>query len=280
MHEAFDVYRFCLLATKISTMFCCMKSNYPLHSPDFISHFFFWVIGPAALLAEIKEISEKKRKEDDVLLAIAAENRRPILPNLEFEYPDPDIHEDLYQLIKYSCGEICTSEQLDKVMKIWTTFLEPMLGVPSRPQGAEDTEDVVKIKHNSAKSSTTAIADSDGSPVVGTNVMNPKQLTTSGNGDESIPVEKTNSGKAWPMAKNNRTKEDTCLDANHSARKTETLGCSTQHDVMNINASMPDEVLGVNKQGHSDELIVNANASMASGMEQNNGRATIDNASG
>ncbi|KAF7809233.1 paired amphipathic helix protein Sin3-like 4 isoform X1 [Senna tora] len=207
-----------------------------------------------ALLTEIKEISEKKRKEDDVLLAIAAGNRRPIIPNLEFEYPDQDIHEDLYQLIKYSCGEVCTTEQLDKVMKIWTTFLEPMLGVPSRPQGAEDTEDVVKAKHNSVKCGTASIADSDGSGV-GANVMNPKQLNTSGNGDESISLEQSNS---W----------------------TEVLGYSTQHDGMHTNASMANEVSGVKKQGHSNEQLVNANSTLASGMEQNNGRASIDNASG
>ncbi|XP_062014596.1 uncharacterized protein LOC133731172 [Rosa rugosa] len=52
-----------------------------------------------ALLAEIKEMSEKKRKEDGVLLAIAAGNRRHIIPNLEFEYPDPDIHEDLTEIL-------------------------------------------------------------------------------------------------------------------------------------------------------------------------------------
>ncbi|OMO65702.1 paired amphipathic helix protein Sin3-like 4-like protein [Corchorus olitorius] len=121
------------------------------------------------LLAEIKEISEKKRREDDVLLAIAAGagNRQHIIPNLEFEYPDPEIHEDLYQLIKYSCGEMCTTEQLDKVMRIWTTFLEPMLGVPSHPQGAKDTEDVVKAKSNNVKNGSASVGESEGSPGAG-----------------------------------------------------------------------------------------------------------------
>ncbi|KAM7468597.1 hypothetical protein LguiB_016159 [Lonicera macranthoides] len=85
-----------------------------------------------ALLTEIKEISEEKSKEDDMLEAFTGGNRRPIIPDLVYEYPDSDIHEDVYQLIKFSCGEVCTTEQLDKVMKIWTTFLEPMLGIPSR----------------------------------------------------------------------------------------------------------------------------------------------------
>ncbi|KAE8701488.1 Paired amphipathic helix protein Sin3-like 4 [Hibiscus syriacus] len=112
-----------------------------------------------ALLAEIKEISEKK--QEDVNLTIAAGNRRPIIPDMEFEYPDREIHEDLYQLIKYSCGEICTTEQLDEVMKLWTTFLEPMLGLPSRPQGAEDTEDIVKAKNNNVENGNSCFAEGE-----------------------------------------------------------------------------------------------------------------------
>ncbi|KAK4784384.1 hypothetical protein SAY86_018752 [Trapa natans] len=97
-----------------------------------------------ALLAEIKEISEKKKKEEDAILSIAAGNRQTVTPYLKFEYRDPDIHEDLYQLIKYSCAEVCSAEQVDAVMKIWCTFLEPMLGVPFRSQGAEGIEDVLR----------------------------------------------------------------------------------------------------------------------------------------
>lgn len=233
-----------------------------------------------ALLAEIKEISEKKRKEDDVLLAIAAGNRRPILPNLEYEYPDSDIHEDLYQLIKYSCGEVCTTEQLDKVMKIWTTFIEPMLGVPSRPQGAEDTEDVVKAKNNSIRTGTASVVESDGSPCGGATIMNPKQLNSSRNGDENIPLEQSNSCKAWQINGDSGVKEDNCLDADHTTRKTETLGSSTQHGKMHSSASMPDVGSGVNKQDHSNERSANANALLASGMEHSNGRTCIDNVAG
>lgn len=168
----------------------------------------------AALLSEIKEISEKKRKEDDVLLAFAAGNRRPIIPNLEFEYPDPEIHEDLYQLIKYSCGEVCTTEQLDKVMKIWTTFLEPVLGVPSRPQGAEDTEDVVKAKNHSSKS-----GDSEGSPNGGGATVLNKHSNLSRNGDESIPPEQSSSCKAWLLNGDNGIKENGSPDADRIAHK-------------------------------------------------------------
>ncbi|KAL1317335.1 paired amphipathic helix protein Sin3-like 4 isoform X2 [Arachis ipaensis] len=235
-----------------------------------------------ALLAEIKEISEKKRKEDDVLLAIAAGNRRPVLPNLEFEYTDSDIHEDLYQLVKYSCGEMCTTEQLDKVMKVWTTFLEPMLCVPSRPLGAEDTEDVVKDKNNSAKSGTASVAESEGSAGAGAGaiVVNPKHINTSRNGDECMPLDQSNSSKVWQSNGDSGAKDDKCLDPDRTLHKTETSGTNTQHGKINTNSFTPDEMSGVNKQDHSSERLVNANVSPALGVELSNGRTSMDNASG
>ncbi|XP_027359740.1 paired amphipathic helix protein Sin3-like 4 isoform X4 [Abrus precatorius] len=232
-----------------------------------------------ALLAEIKEISEKKRKEDDVLLAIAAGNRRPILPNLEFKYSDPDIHEDLYQLIKYSCGELCTTEQLDKVMKVWTTFLEPMLCVPSRPQGAEDTEDVVKAKNNSVISGIASVAESDGNPAVGATIVNPKHLNVSRNGDDCMPLDQSTSSKAWHSNGDSGVREDKCID-DRTVHKTETLGSNIQHGKVNSIVFTPDEPSVVHKQDQSSERLMNATVSAASGMEQSNGRTNLDTASG
>ncbi|KAI8032315.1 Paired amphipathic helix protein Sin3-like 2 [Camellia lanceoleosa] len=113
-----------------------------------------------SLVAEIKEIKEKMHRVDDVVLSMAAGSRHPICPNLEFEYSDTVIHEDLCKLIKYSCEELCTSkEQLNKVMRLWTTFLDPMLGVPSRPHDLESTEDVGKARHHTGKSTKTSIVE-------------------------------------------------------------------------------------------------------------------------
>lgn len=86
-----------------------------------------------------------------MLLAFAAGNRWPLGPNMSFEYGDLDIHEDLYQIIKYACGELCnSSDQANKVMRIWTTFLEPMLGIHLRAHGDED-KDMVKLKRRIRK---------------------------------------------------------------------------------------------------------------------------------
>lgn len=111
-----------------------------------------------------------------MLLAIAAGNRRPIVPNMSFEYVDSEIHEDLHKIIKYSCGEVCnSSDQLDKVMRIWTTFLEPILGVQTRTHGSEDP-DLVKAKSRTTKSGLVSIGESN----TGAGIV-PKH----GNGDEN-----------------------------------------------------------------------------------------------
>ncbi|KAF8091961.1 hypothetical protein N665_0430s0001, partial [Sinapis alba] len=99
------------------------------------------------LVAEIKDISDRKHKEDP-LHAIAVGTKPSFTPDLEFSYSDTQVHADLYQLIKYYCEEICASEQSDKVMKLWVAFLEPMFGVPSRSQTSEAMIDVAKSKDN------------------------------------------------------------------------------------------------------------------------------------
>ncbi|XP_022776020.1 paired amphipathic helix protein Sin3-like 4 isoform X2 [Durio zibethinus] len=233
-----------------------------------------------ALLAEIKEISEKKYKEDDVLLAIAAGNSRPIIPNLEFEYPDPEIHEDLYQLIKYSCGEMCTTEELDKVMQIWTIILEPMLCVPSRPQGAQDTEDVVKTKNNNVKNSSASVGESEGSPVDGVVAMNSKHSNPSRNGDESIPPEQSSSCRSWMLKGDNGVKQDGSANIDRVGHKNDSSCDAPQQDRMQVNPANGDEISGVSEQASSNERLVNSNASLVARVEQSNGRTSLKNASG
>ncbi|KAF8378350.1 hypothetical protein HHK36_029689 [Tetracentron sinense] len=78
--------------------------------------------------------------------------RQPIIPNLDFEYSDSGIHKELHLHVKYSSGEVYPrAEQLDEVMTKGTAFLEPVLGIPSRLWGAEDTEDGVKAKDHAVK---------------------------------------------------------------------------------------------------------------------------------
>ncbi|PWA44006.1 SIN3-like 2 [Artemisia annua] len=118
-----------------------------------------------SLVAEIKEIKEKSQKDDDLLLSIAAGSRHHIVPNLEFEFTDKDIHEDLLKLIKFSCEEICTTkEQLNKVLRLWTAFLEPMLGAPSSPQNPDGAEDSETSSHGVAKTAGTSAPEINGSP--------------------------------------------------------------------------------------------------------------------
>ncbi|KAL9230128.1 hypothetical protein vseg_005517 [Gypsophila vaccaria] len=94
-----------------------------------------------SLVAEITEIKESLQKGDDMLVAVCAGNKRPLVSHFKFEYSDGDIHEDIYKLMKFSCEEVLpTKEQLNKVMRLWTTFLEPMLGVTPHVHGLESAQ--------------------------------------------------------------------------------------------------------------------------------------------
>jgi paired amphipathic helix protein Sin3a len=144
----------------------------------------------AALLSEIKEINEKKRKEDNVLLAIAAGNRRPIVTNMAFEYVDSEIHEDVYQIIKYSCGEVCGSaDQVDKVMRTWTTFVEPFLGVQPRARCVEDAG-VVKHKSRTPTAGLASVGENNNA------TENGAVAVKLADRDESIPKEQAQSSRA------------------------------------------------------------------------------------
>ncbi|XVF60417.1 hypothetical protein PTKIN_Ptkin08bG0044100 [Pterospermum kingtungense] len=165
-----------------------------------------------SLVAEIKELKEKNQKEDDVLVASVAGHRQPLAPHFQYEYLDVDIHEDLYKLIEYSCEELCsTKEQLNKAMRLWTTFLEPMLGVPSRPNGGEATDDSGKAQNPAVNFTASSIAESDGSPGADATVNSGQQKAAS-DGDENSSPELTNS------CRNGLTSGETFAKEEHSGR--------------------------------------------------------------
>lgn len=220
-----------------------------------------------ALLTEIKEINETQHREDDVLLSLGAGNRRPVVPNLDFKYPDSDIHEDLYQLIKYSCGEICSTEQLDKVMKVWTTFLEPVLGVPSHPHCAEDTEDFVK-----GNSVVPSCGDSDGSPLGSAVVSNCKHSKPSRNGDDNTPPEYSSTSRAWLVNSGNGVKENGYHDPDHIAHKNNLC----QDGNAQIIATAADITSRISK----NEQLACSSVSISAGVEESHGRLEGGHTSG
>ena len=132
------------------------------------------------LLAEIKEANGKNRKGDEFILSLAAGNSRPFIPDLTLQYPDHCMNEDLYEIVKHSADEMCTtSEQADKIMSLWKQFLEPIFGAsyhkentsrrvmmkPARSQGFVSTNSDAKV-------------DRDGRKVVRTTGDNPKNSQT------------------------------------------------------------------------------------------------------
>ncbi|TVU22253.1 hypothetical protein EJB05_31937 [Eragrostis curvula] len=194
-----------------------------------------------SLLTEIKEINEKKRKEDDVLLAIAAGNRRPIVPNMSFEYVDTEIHEDLHKIIKYSCGEVCnSSDQLDKVMRIWTTFVEPILGVQPRTHGAEDP-DLVKPKSR-AKSGLASVGES-----------NTGVAAKQSHGDESVLHEQGLSSRVRLVNGVSTDAQNGFHDVDRTTRRGEEPSNTTLNGRVHDAVSVADETPTLNPQNVSTE---------------------------
>ncbi|KAK1352436.1 Paired amphipathic helix [Heracleum sosnowskyi] len=162
-----------------------------------------------SLVAEIKELKDKRQQEDNVLLSIAAGCKHHIIPHLVFDYADKGIHEDYYKLIKYSCDEICTSkEQSNKAMKLWCTLLEPMLNVPSRSPGSEDTEVASVSKHHGIKSAGTSVRGREENLVADAAPMNFKQLKPLSTGGKNTSPKQVDSRRISLLNGDVLAKED------------------------------------------------------------------------
>ncbi|KAI7731827.1 hypothetical protein M8C21_028780 [Ambrosia artemisiifolia] len=109
-----------------------------------------------ALLAEIKEMSEERSVEDNIRQCIAPGGKQNTIPHQEFKYSDLDIHEDLYQVMKYAVAQTGSPEQINKAVKIWTTFVEPILGVPPRSSRIAD-QNAAKTGNHAVTSGITAV---------------------------------------------------------------------------------------------------------------------------
>ncbi|KAJ4912071.1 Paired amphipathic helix protein Sin3-like 2 [Raphanus sativus] len=199
-----------------------------------------------ALVTEIKDLKEKSQKEDDVLLSISAGYRQPIVPHFEYEYLDRTIHEDLFKLVQFSCEEICSSkDQISKVLRLWTNFLELMLGVPPRDKGSDSVEDVAETKHHGALTSGDEYASSGVSKHGGTGLLN-----------------------------RDSSAKDNCKDADTASKDMAT--CSAVNPQKDLETGN-----GADKRsGDVDERVVTSSASFPSGVENNNGKVGSGDPSG
>lgn len=144
---------------------------------------------------------------------------------MEFLYLDLGIHEDLYKIFQYSCEEVCsTKEQLNKVMQLWTTFLESMLGVSSRTHGKGVIE-VGKTSRGLANSSSLlSRGENRGSPEnISTSSL--KQLKSDMNKYENQSTVSTNGDVS--------IKERSCMELDHACK-----------DISSSNAHYPEEPKG------------------------------------
>ncbi|GAB4827456.1 hypothetical protein Ancab_034340 [Ancistrocladus abbreviatus] len=223
-----------------------------------------------SLVAEIRGIKENMQKEDDMILAIAAGNKRPLIPHLELEYSDVDMHPDLYKLIKYSCEEVCTTkEQLKKVMRLWTTFLEPLLGVPYHLHGPDGIDDAVKARHRSARNGAVGVVDGDASHGADANGVNSKQIRLANGGNENPLLDAVKSCRPNMANGDITTREVESYDS-HTVRRDDSLSISQAEKVKN-DVSTSDKV---------PERLIHSNSSPLIGAENSRGRTNMEFVSG
>lgn len=205
-----------------------------------------------SLVVEIKELKEKQQREDGVLLAFATGKRQPLVPNLKYNYPDKKIHEDLYKLVQYSCKEVCsTKEQLNKVIRLWTNFVEPMLGIVSHPDGSESCEGEGKPKHPLMNCSSSSIAEKDGSPNAVPAISTFKQAKSPSNGDENMLQELGNLCKLSLKSSDKLAKEDSLCELDHVGKEDGALNV-LRPEREQKDKVVTDRVSGFNIQGVAD----------------------------
>ncbi|KAF9623258.1 hypothetical protein IFM89_000747 [Coptis chinensis] len=148
-------------------------------------------------------------------------------------------------------------------MRIWTTFLEPMLGIPPRPQGTEDSEDVVKAK-NHVKSGVASIGESNGSPDDEAAIDNVKQPNSLSNEDDNIPPEQASFCRDG-FVNGEKAKEDGVHGIDQISRRRDAL----QNGRMSNNyVHVVEESSLISAQANSNERLTNNNDSVAIRAQQ------------
>ncbi|XP_042006838.1 paired amphipathic helix protein Sin3-like 3 isoform X1 [Salvia splendens] len=220
-----------------------------------------------AFLAEIREMSEKDQNEDEKILSISGGYKQPIKPHMKFEYPDPDIQEDLYQLMKYACGEVCTPEQHDKVMKIWTTFIEPVFSIPSRLS----VEDMKETVNNDSAKTLANLGEGNGIPV-GEAASNMSKT-----GGDNIPTEEPRCSGILMGHGDNGVKNCGSPNADNAACEIDISRNATQNGVMRTDSSIMPAISGTSKQaGFFEQVTPNSTGEKNINLENGSSSAIGD----
>ncbi|XP_048229904.1 paired amphipathic helix protein Sin3-like 2 isoform X1 [Ricinus communis] len=227
-----------------------------------------------SLVSEIKELKEKQQKEDDILLAFAAGNRQPVVPHLEYEYSDMSIHEDLYKLVQYSCEEICsTKEQLNKVLRLWTTFLEPLFGIVSRSNAMENPEVESETGSHLINCITSNIAENGADPTISNS--KPRSAIIA---DGNTSIEPA-SCCGPSLANGDSLARDSLVEVNH-VTKDDLTSNSFNLEREHKDTDVIDRIPGFNTQVTSGKGVPDSKTLIMVGAEQSHGRTSASGVGG
>ncbi|GFZ00112.1 hypothetical protein Acr_13g0015320 [Actinidia rufa] len=148
-----------------------------------------------------------------------------------------------------------------------------MLLVSCQPQGADDTEDVIKAKNHISRSSAPSLGESDGSPLGGTTVVTTRESSPSRNRRESGPPEQSSSGLAWLVNGDKGVIKKMVLMMEIILHVKVMLYGTSLHLEMSNTSPVADETSRLSRQATSNEHFACSNSSLVVGVDECHGTA-------
>lgn len=99
-------------------------------------------LGAKSMLNDIREIADKRRNEDDGLLAVsaAADFSSRLHADLTYDFKDRDVHEDVYIILRDACKEMMTADVATKTLAFYTGLVEHFFSLDKRALEKVDAE--------------------------------------------------------------------------------------------------------------------------------------------
>lgn len=105
------------------------------------------------MLAEVRELSDKRRLSEEGPFVSPSRRGTVLALDMKFDISDRAVHDDAFSIVKYSTGEMMTSDLAQKLINFWVKFFEPFMGV--KRAGAADGGFV----DNAAELAAAAVAE-------------------------------------------------------------------------------------------------------------------------
>ena len=85
------------------------------------------LVSAKGLASEIRDISEKKRKDD--FMSVSSLKKRTAPPDLAYPFRDITVMYEVCEVVKYCASESLNDDSYDKAIKVYESVVEEIFGV-------------------------------------------------------------------------------------------------------------------------------------------------------